>query len=100
NAWLRGNAQVLAEQGLERGRDALLQRFDREVRPQLAGIGLDAAAVNTLRGQIEQGLLQLTGHLHLDAMTQLLEGVELRRYQIQSPLRKLWRRLRNSSFPW
>lgn len=39
------------------------------------------------------------GSVDLDAVWELLKGVEQRRFEVQSPLRKLWRWLRRASFP-
>jgi hypothetical protein len=98
-AWLRGKIGVMAEKGLEEGRKEIMALFKSEAQPELEGLGLDEAAIGTIHDQIDGLLEKATGHLHLDALTQLLQGVENRRFEVQSPLRKLWRRLRRSEFP-
>jgi hypothetical protein len=102
-AWMDGQIITLTEQGLEKGRDQVLASFDQELQAPLLSLGLDAATLGTIRGQIEWTLENLSSAAvdqlyHLDAMWELLKGVELRRFEIQSPLRKLWRRLRRIQF--
>lgn len=102
-AWMEGQIVTLTEEGMEKGREKVLARFDQELRTPLASLGLDDSTLGTIRGQIEWTLENLSSAAvdqlaHLDAMWELLKGVELRRFEIQSPLRKLWRRLRSIQF--
>jgi len=98
HAWLESHLIALTEMGVEKGRAEIMRRFDGVLVPKLKEIGLGEAAVQTVRDQIETGLAKATGQLHLKAMENLLQGVENKRFEIQSPLRKTWRRLRNSQF--
>lgn len=80
---------------------AVLTAFDRDVATTLRGIGFAAAAVDALRNQLMFGLAQLDRRAHeaseafLGSLRNVLDAVEARRYQTQSPLRKTWRAMRN-----
>ena len=102
-AWMEGQIKVLAEEGLEKGRKQVLACFDQELQGPLESLGLDASTLESIRGQVKWTLDNLSiaaidQLYHLDAMRELLQGVEQRRFEIQGPLRLLWRRLRRIQF--
>jgi hypothetical protein len=103
-AWLDGQIGTLAEQGLKGTHAEIMARFDADVAPELQTLGLSVLAVQTIRDQLGRGLERLGDEAigevrHLEALRELLQGVEDRRDEIQSPLRKLWRRIARSEFP-
>ncbi len=92
-------------------RQEIINQFDQEITPHLRNLDailtmfgsannhLDDEArrlLNKALEQIETATLDET-NVYLKGLEELLKGVEERRNLIQSPSRKLWRRLRKSS---
>lgn len=96
--WLKGQRDTL----LQTGRGELLARFDEDVQPALADLGLHPDHLTAARGYLETSLATLEAkataatNTFLDSLENLLNGVEARRFAMQSPIRKIWRRLRHS----
>jgi hypothetical protein len=93
--WLR----KLRDAGLNLARESVLARFDRDVSPVFKSLGLSPSLVDKSRATIELGFRTVEANTEsfLAALERLLNGVEERRYMTQSPLRKLWRRLREDA---
>ncbi|MFN2135018.1 MAG: hypothetical protein ACK2UK_03635 [Candidatus Promineifilaceae bacterium] len=79
---------------------AVLDAYDGEVRDILLSVGFSIASINALQrelaarlGTIEAGISQSTDTF-LTSMRNVLDAVELRRYDTQSPARKAWRKMR------
>ena len=91
-----------------RNSSAVMEEFDNEVKPILVGVGFSPASISSLRlefvnrlGTIESGMSQSTDTF-LSSVRNVLDAVEVRRYDTQSPARKVWRKLRawhGGSFP-
>ena len=90
--WAEGNTQAIATAG----HDALVQRFDQDIVPDLEKLGLNAQAIQAIRGQLAVTINQLSTQstVYLQSVQNLMQAVENRRNEMQSPLRKLWRKLR------
>ena len=90
--WAEGNTQAVATGG----RTALLQRFNQEVVPDLEKLGLNDQAIQALRGQLDTTINQLSTQstVYLQSVRNLMQAVKNRRNDMQSPLRKFWRKLR------
>jgi hypothetical protein len=95
--WARQQTQLLAAGS----RKAVEQKYQNVLRPQLAGLALEAeelAALDdwfvTYLNRFESQASQQV-EVYLSSLNQLLKGVERQRYLIQSPIRKAWRRLRS-----
>ena len=73
-----------------------MQRFNREVVPDLEKLGLTDEAIAAIRGQLVTTINQLSTQstVYLQSVRNLMQAVANRRNAIQSPLRKLWRKLR------
>ena len=96
---------------LTQGKQHILLQFDQEVAPQLDDLdnilqlfGYEAdQLIQKTRQQLTQVLNSIetetvtTTDAYLASLEQLLQGVEDRRNLMQSPARKLWRRLRESA---
>ena len=97
-AWLEKQSQHL----LITTKTRSLQLFDTELTPLLASFGLNSAPYREEFTDL-MNVLDTKAHLevnaHLDGLRNLLLAVEARRNDVQSPGRKLWRGIRNSSFP-
>jgi hypothetical protein len=83
-----------------RSGSAVIEEYDNEVKPVLAGVGFTRTSIDSLRQEIitrldliESGMSQSTDTF-LTSIRNVLDAVELRRYDTQSPSRKLWRKLR------
>lgn len=91
-AWMLGQEQTL----IASGRESVMGLFHDQVVPELKMLGLDDAAIEVaqkqLNGQLEQ--LSTRASLYLASVRELVQAVENRRVEMQSPLRKLWRKLR------
>lgn len=97
------------------GRSSVMDNFDEFVVPQLVpldtfinqlGFAPHRSIENETRIRLEGALstldaqaLQVTDQ-YIESLDNLLQGVEARRFEIQSPIRKLWRRLRNAGSLW
>jgi hypothetical protein len=80
---------------------SLIEEFDSEVQPLLLGVGFTADSIDALKleiisrmGVVIAGVSQATDTF-LDSVRNILDAVELRRYDTQSPSRKVWRKLRS-----
>ncbi|MCA9994680.1 MAG: hypothetical protein KDE56_02965 [Anaerolineales bacterium] len=92
------------------GREQVLSNFNNKLVPQLEPINQFWKSLNISQYDlIEDANLRLEWALtmlqsqaitetdkYIESLTNLLHGVEARRHEIQSPLRKLWRRLRDA----
>jgi hypothetical protein len=98
--WLKGQRDTL----LQRGRGELLTRFDEDVKPALTSLGLQPDFITAARGYLDTALTAVetkattATDTFLAALENLLNGVEARRFAMQSPIRKVWRRLRQSDY--
>jgi len=95
-AWLQTKVSELKNNSTA----SLLKKFDDELATPLKNLGLGDDNISKIRGQIENTLEELdvrviSGLLDLDALRQLMQTVENRRAEIQSPGRKAWRWLRS-----
>lgn len=86
----QGEATILA--GFDDGVAPLLSLF-RFADPQLVA-ETRAALQTSLQTAVQR--TQATTDAYLSSVANLLEAVEIRRHETQSPLRKLWRRLRGA----
>ncbi len=87
---------------------AVVDEFDSEVRPLLLGVGFAPDSIESLKLElvsamdvVEASMSQSTDTF-LSSVRNVLDAVELRRYDTQSPSRKVWRKLRvwrGGSFP-
>ena len=96
------------------GREQVLSNFNETVAPQLQPIfelvkelGItDRDLKKEAELRLEWALTMLesqattTTDTYIESLEHLLQGVEERRYETQSPLRKLWRRLRKARGFW
>ena len=94
--WLGNKQDIFFSQNSE----AVVQEFNEEVKPILIGVGFEPDSIDSLKleivsrmGVIEAGMSQSTDTF-LDSVRNVLDAVELRRYDTQSPSRKVWRKLR------
>ena len=78
-----------------------MAHFETEVRPILEGIGFSPASVNQAQRElasrlriVETGVSQTTDTF-VSSVKNVLDAVELRRFETQSPARKVWRILRS-----
>ena len=84
--------------------DEVLGLFDSQVAKMLEAIGWTKEQIKVSRNKLAISLKTIVSEPLLAAQTyvksldELLQGVEDRRYATQSPLRKLWRRLRRGKF--
>lgn len=111
-AWLEKQRDEL----LKMSRYEMLASFDNFVKPQLEELdkfldrnggslrtvlGIDAKLATNTKALIENranilfAQADAVSKRYVASLEQLLQGVETRRYETQSPLRKLWRRLRD-----
>jgi hypothetical protein len=85
---------------LNQDSDAIIEEFNDELEPILLGVGFKPVSIESLKqkivssiGVVEAGMSQSTDTF-LDSVRNVLDAVELRRYDTQSPSRKVWRKLR------
>ena len=78
----------------------LIDEFNSEVQPLLLGVGFTPDSIEALKleivarmGVVIAGVSQATDTF-LDSVRNILDAVELRRFDTQSPSRKVWRKLR------
>jgi len=91
-AWIKGQEQTL----VLGGREAVRAAFQERVVPELQMLGLDDDAVEAIREQLNGTVNSLSSQasVYLESVRELVQAVETRRMEIQSPLRKVWRKLR------
>jgi hypothetical protein len=104
DGWLSNKQDAFYKQNSE----AIVDEFDKEVKPVLIGVGFEPDSIDSLKleivsrlGVVKAGISQSTDTF-LDSVRNVLDAVELRRYDTQSPSRKVWRKLRGwqgGSFP-
>jgi hypothetical protein len=94
--WLTAQRDLL----LQQGRGEVLRLFEKQVKPQLEGLGLNPDLVTAAQGQLELGLTAIDTRAkeatdtYVNSLKNLLDSVEARRFDTQGPIRKVWRRLR------
>lgn len=78
----------------------IIEEFNDDVKPILLGVGFNPVSVESLKlavvsrlNVVSAGVSQSTDTF-LDSVRNVLDAVELRRYDTQSPSRKIWRKLR------
>ena len=104
SAWLEDKKDEL----LKIGQEEATKSFKEYVSPQLALVDpilktlgyetLSEKEITAFKGGLDIlfGKADTEAQMHLDSLGNLLQGVEARRNEIQSPLRKLWRRIRSA----
>jgi hypothetical protein len=97
DGWLQEQEEVL----FDRNSTAVMAHFETEVRPVLEGIGFSTASVDQAQRElasrlriVETGVSQTTDTF-VSSVKNVLDAVELRRFETQSPSRKAWRILRS-----
>lgn len=96
DGWLAQQTDLFVAQGS----GEVLRRFDEDVTPLLLSLGLADASVTAVRHSLETQLriigtgVERASGAFITSMRNVLDAVELRRYETQSPLRKIWRLLR------
>ncbi len=99
--WLLSQAGGL----LSQSKNDILAQADANVFQTLEGLGLQEPSIQQLRELFSQKLdsawqvLQENTNRYADGVKSLLVAVEVQRNDYQSPVRKLWRRLRGSQLP-
>jgi hypothetical protein len=97
--WLRDQAATLANQG----KGYILDQFKAEVGPELAsllGVDEESDVIKDIYQKLESQLEQLDAKalqsvdVYVNSLNLLMQAVEERRKDMQSPFRKIWRRLR------
>lgn len=85
---------------LSQDSNVIIDEFNEEVEPILLGVGFKPDSIESLKlkivssmGVVEAGMSQSTDTF-LVSVRNVLDAVELRRYDTQSPSRKVWRKLR------
>jgi hypothetical protein len=100
--WMANWLQAQADTYLTAGRSGVVELLDGELLPTLKDFGLADESVNEVRTKIVeqidgfQVLFQEKAATYTLAVRNLLLAVETRRQEMQSPVRKIWRRLRKS----
>jgi hypothetical protein len=100
--WTANWLKVQADTYVAAGSSQVVGLLDREVLPVLTDLGFPAASVQTVRSGLAeridsfQVLLQEKAATYTLAVRNLLQAVEEKRNDMQSPGRKIWRRLRES----
>jgi hypothetical protein len=96
DGWLQEQEETL----FRRSSVTLMTHFEADVRPILEGIGFSPASVDQIKRElaarlriVETGVSQSTDTF-VSSVKHVLDAVELRRFETQSPARKLWRILR------
>ncbi len=84
--------------------EQIMGLFEKDVEPVLENLGFlppeaIASAKSQLRSQLSVIDLKAAAESneHVESLRNLLDGVEKRRFDMQSPLRKMWRRIRNAA---
>jgi hypothetical protein len=97
DGWLQEQEEVL----FDRNSTAVMAHFETEVRPILEGIGFSKGSVDQAQRElasrlriVESGVSQTTDTF-ISSVKNVLDAVELRRFETQSPSRKVWRILRS-----
>lgn len=90
--WLQQQADKLAQEK----RDEVQAIFDEKVAPALEGLGLQKEHVAQMSSELGKTLLSLESSF-IKGLGNLLNAVEKRRNDMQSPIRKLWRQLRKAA---
>jgi hypothetical protein len=88
---------------LTQGRDVVCAHLDQEVLPALKGLGFDDKTVEPILKKALKSLEEQAREpvmVYVKSVSQLLQAVEERRNEIQSPLRKVYRCLRDSGIPF
>lgn len=94
-AWM----QQQLEQLETRGRNSIEAQFNDVLRPQLANFGFSAESERAIAEWFTKVLDDAENfsehktNLYLQSLNELLQGIERQRYLLQSPARKMWRRL-------
>lgn len=97
DGWLQEQESVL----FNRTTTAVMSQFDAVVQPLLEGVGFSPASVDQIKRElaarlriVETGVSQSTDTF-VSSVKHVLDAVELRRFETQSPARKIWRILRS-----
>jgi len=96
--WLRLQADTYRQEG----RKEVVNRLDNSIIPALTALGFGDTVVQGTKAKLVERiddfavLLQDKATTYALAVRNLLEAVEKRRQEMQSPARKIWRRLRKS----
>ncbi len=97
DGWLQEQQEVL----FDRSSNVVISHFEADVRPLLEGVGFAADSINQAQAElasrlriVEAGVSQTTDTF-VSSVKNVLDAVELRRYETQSPARKIWRILRS-----
>ncbi len=102
DGWLEEQRETF----LSQGQTEVLGQFDSQVRPLLSGIGFSGDSIDSVKKQIALGLKTIDTQsesmteTYVSSLRGLLDSVEYRRYQTQSPSRKLWRLMRSWRYGW
>lgn len=98
--WLKGQRDTW----LKTGRTQVITRFNEFVKPALESLALDPSTITIAHDRLEAALTSLdvkatlATDTFLNSLEFLLNGVEARRFEMQSPIRKIWRRLRKAKY--
>ena len=97
DGWLKNQQEVL----FDRSSGTVLANFRTEVRPVLEGVGFATESISQVEKElasrlriVETGISQTTDTF-VTSVKNVLDAVEMRRYETQSPARKIWRILRS-----
>jgi len=100
-AWLRSQVDVL----LARGRTEAMAGLEQNMLPVLRGLGFKEETLTAVRSRVEKALdaadraTRERADTYVLAVRNLLQAVEERRNEMQSPLRKAYRRFRQRGWP-
>ncbi len=97
DGWLNEQEEILFDKSSTR----VLANFESDVRPMLVGVGFSPDSASLAERElasrlriVETGISQNTD-IFVASVKNVLDAVELRRYETQSPARKVWRILRS-----
>jgi len=97
DGWLRQQEDVL----FDRNSTAVIDHFLTDVRPIMVGVGFSEDSLNQVQKElasrlriVETGVSQTTDTF-VSSVKNVLDAVEIRRFETQSPARKVWRILRS-----
>ncbi len=97
DGWLKEQQEVL----FDRSSNVVVSHFEADVRPLLEGVGFAPDSINQAQAElasrlriVEAGVSQTTDTF-VSSVKNVLNAVEVRRYETQSPARKVWRILRS-----
>ncbi len=97
DGWLNEQENIL----FSRSSTAVMAQFDADVKPMLMSLGFSPASIDQARRElsarlriVETGVSQSTDTF-VSSVKHVLDAVELRRFETQSPARKMWRILRS-----